>query len=42
MEQCLKDAQEAVELDVENIKAHLICGQALAEMGKQTHDVRKV
>lgn len=29
-EEALEDAQIAVELDIQNIKAHLICGQVLA------------
>lgn len=29
-EEALKDAQEAVELDNDNIKGHLLCGQVLA------------
>ena len=41
-EQALKDAQEAVELDVDNIKAHLVAGQILAEIGKRNKDIRKV
>lgn len=42
LEEALKDAQEAVELDVENIKGNLLCGQILAEMGKKSRDFRKV
>lgn len=42
LEQALKDAQEAVELDSDNIKGHLLCGQILAEIGKQNKDIRKV
>ncbi|KAM3136167.1 hypothetical protein pb186bvf_011789 [Paramecium bursaria] len=30
----LKDAIQAIELDDKNIKAHLLCGQILAEIGK--------
>jgi STIP1 homology and U-box containing protein 1 len=41
-EAALKDAQEAVELDPTNIRGHLLCGQALAELGKQEDSVRKV
>lgn len=42
LEAALKDAQEAVELDNDNIKAHLLCGQILAEVGKKNRDIRKV
>lgn len=38
----LKDAQEAVEIDPTNIRGHLLCGQTLAELGKQEDSVRKV
>lgn len=41
-EAALKDAQEAIELDNDNIKGHLLCGQILAEIGKRTKDLRKV
>jgi STIP1 family protein 1 len=30
LDEALEDAQVAVELDIQNIKAHLICGQILA------------
>ena len=42
LEEALKDAQEAVEIDVENIKGHLLCGQILAEIGKNSRDSRKI
>ncbi len=29
-----KDSIQAIELDDKNIKAHLLCGQTLVEMGK--------
>ena len=31
-----------MELDIDNIKGHLICGQLLAEIGKQNKDQHKV
>lgn len=31
-----------MELDNENIKGHLLCGQILAEVGKKNRDIRKV
>ena len=34
LDEALKDAIQAIELDDKNIKAHLLCGQVLAEMGK--------
>lgn len=33
-DQAYKDAVHAVELDDKNIKAHLLCGQTLIELGK--------
>jgi len=42
LNEAFKDAQEAVELDPDNIKAHLISGQLLAEFGKQENNLHKV
>ncbi|CAD8195736.1 unnamed protein product [Paramecium pentaurelia] len=42
LEQAYKDAIMAIELDDRNIKAHLLCGQVLAERGKSqdnTHEI---
>jgi len=36
------DAKHAVELDDKNIKAHLICGQMLAELGKSEPGLEKI
>jgi len=36
------DAKSAIELDDTNIKAHLICGQMLAELGKSEAGVEKI
>ena len=33
-EKANKDAVHAIELDDKNIKAHLLCGQTLVEIGK--------
>lgn len=42
IEDALKDAQEAIELDSNNVRGHLVAGQALAEIGKQEANIRKV
>ena len=36
------DAKMAIELDDTNIKAHLICGQMLAEMAKNENGTEKL
>lgn len=41
-EEALKDAIQAIQLDTDNIKGHLIAGQILAEIGKNTKEQRKV
>ena len=41
-EEALKDAQEAIELDSNNIKAHLLSGQILALLAKQSKDKKRV
>lgn len=38
----MKDAQTAIELDEKNIKAHLISGQLLAEVGKNDENTRRI
>lgn len=38
----LKDAIQAIELDDSNIKAHLLCGQVMAEMGKSMSDTQHI
>lgn len=40
--QAVEDAQKAVELDIKNIKAHLILGECLCMIAKDTLDVRKI
>jgi hypothetical protein len=40
--QSLDDAQKAVELDGTNLKAHLILGQCLCMIAKQTNDVKRI
>jgi len=42
IEDALRDAQEAIELDSNNVRGHLVAGQALAEIGKQEQNIRKV
>ena len=34
LEKAYKDSIQAIELDDKNIKAHLLCGQTLVELGK--------
>lgn len=41
-EEAAKDAQTAIDLDEKNIKAHLISGQILAELGKHDEDTRRI
>lgn len=38
----MKDAQAAIELDEKNIKAHLISGQLLAEVGKNDENTKRI
>ena len=33
--QAYEDANASIELDDKNVKAHLLCGQILAELGKR-------
>lgn len=38
----LKDAQEAIELDTDNARGHMIAGQCLAEFGKQEDNPKRI
>ena len=41
-ERAIKDTQSAIELDEKNVKAHLISGQVLAEIGKKEVNNSKI
>ena len=38
----LKDAIQAIELDDKNIKAHLLCGQVMAQIGKKDSSLNNI
>lgn len=40
--QQLSDAQQAVELDQNNLKAHFLIGEALCNLGKSSKDAKKI
>lgn len=41
-QKAMEDAQDAIELDESNIKAHLLLGVSLCELARETRDMNKI